>query len=272
MAAPEEETVQFLFGENEDVQVVNLVYDLVWYRVLGQLSGNSTEIGCGVDENDENSKVPKFGAWDGEEAVAYTMYFDHARKNKNQGQMKNPNEPQPNRDSPHQNSDARADQVTQENENLRKPDASLSHQENKGRGSTNQQVNEQTGGRLPIEPRQKQAMQSVGSDASIERSPLHSRAVGRGGGGPPSFDGKNSFDSAHGTPGRSRPRAGSQTPDRGPSVPEFGAWNTDPAQADGYTDVFERVGKAKKGEATPNNGRPSYAGHRKDETKVYIYG
>lgn len=40
------------------------------------------------------SKVPKFGAWEGGEN--YTVYFDNARKTKNNGQAINPNDPQEN--------------------------------------------------------------------------------------------------------------------------------------------------------------------------------
>ncbi|GAB2214672.1 hypothetical protein Droror1_Dr00019032 [Drosera rotundifolia] len=231
------------------------------------------------------SKVPQFGAWHGEEDVTYTTYFDEARKNKNQGQMINPNDPQLNQvkqeagrreypDNP--NPTVRADLVKQEGGNIQKPDSSLSRHGNRSRQSTAQNIEEGTGGRVPIEPRQKPAVQFVGSDAGngIGRSPLHTRAAGgeRGAKGPSSFDQNHSSDSAHGTPGRSRPRSVSQTSERGASVPEFGAWNKDPAQAESYTDVFERVSNERKGGETPHNIRTSHNGTSRNRANDEVKG
>ncbi|XP_057534760.1 RPM1-interacting protein 4-like [Amaranthus tricolor] len=51
------------------------------------------------------SKVPKFGAWEGGEN--YTVYFDNARKKKNNGQMINPNDPEENPEMFSRNGDQR---------------------------------------------------------------------------------------------------------------------------------------------------------------------
>lgn len=249
-----------LLTERDFVQLAKGVVDRLFFS---SLASSHSFIHC--SSSMAKSKVPQFGAWHGEEDVTYTLYFDEARKNKNQGQMINPNESQLNRDLySQQNPTVHADLVKQEGGNIQKPDSSLSRHGNRSRRSTAQDNEEGAGGRVPIEPRQKPAVQFVGSDAgnAIGRSPLHPRAPGgeRGAKGPSSFDQNHSSDSAHGTPGRSRPRSVSQTSERGASVPEFGAWNKDPAQAESYTDVFERVGIERKGGETPHNIRKSHNG------------
>lgn len=53
----------------------------------------------------------------------------------------------------------------------------------------------------------RQAKTSIGSENSFDRSPLHphyqAKVTGKGSGSP-AYEGKNSYDSSHGTPGRSR--------------------------------------------------------------------
>ncbi|KAI8014712.1 RPM1-interacting protein 4 [Camellia lanceoleosa] len=46
----------------------------------------------------QRSHVPKFGNWESEENVPYTVYFDKARKGRTGGKMINPNDPQENPD------------------------------------------------------------------------------------------------------------------------------------------------------------------------------
>lgn len=41
----------------------------------------------------QRSQVPKFGNWESEEDVPYTVYFDNARKGKKGGKMMNPSDP-----------------------------------------------------------------------------------------------------------------------------------------------------------------------------------
>ncbi|GAB4830241.1 hypothetical protein Ancab_040678 [Ancistrocladus abbreviatus] len=238
----------------------------------------------------DNSKVPKFGAWEGGEDVAYSTYFENARKNKTRGQM-NPNEPQMNRDVlPRRDPPAHASHpalktepkepptyeqrgFTKEGGDFRKGAHSLSRQDNSSQGSSkDQQVNQRSGGRGSVETPHKLASQTAVSDSNFEKSPFHPRAAGRGSNGPPSFDGKSSSDSVSGAQGRHRPKQGSQAPDKGPSVPEFGAWNKNPAQAEGYTHVFDVVRQERRGGTTPENINQSShqntpAHHTKNEPK-----
>ncbi|KAG8362930.1 hypothetical protein BUALT_BualtUnG0022200 [Buddleja alternifolia] len=100
-----------------------------------------------------------------------------------------------------------------------------------------------------------------GSDRSVDHSPHHPHSRERVGGknsgiSSPSWERKASSEGSHGlapsTPGRSRLRSvtrGDDSPDRGPAVPKFGDWDeTDPAAAEGYTHIFNRVREEKNSE------------------------
>ncbi|KAL9671232.1 hypothetical protein QQ045_008798 [Rhodiola kirilowii] len=94
---------------------------------------------------------------------------------------------------------------------------------------------------------------SVGSEHSIDRSPLHphyqAKITGRGSGSP-SWEGKGA--TAHGTPGRSRLKNRDDDLDRGAAVPKFGEWDEDnPASADGFTHIFNQV-REERHTGTPN--------------------
>lgn len=56
-----------------------------------------------------------------------------------------------------------------------------------------------------VDPRRRPSRQSTGSEYSVERSPLHRQAKTPGRDSP-SWEGKSSYESSHGTPGRSRLR------------------------------------------------------------------
>ncbi|KAL2336815.1 hypothetical protein Fmac_011261 [Flemingia macrophylla] len=121
--------------------------------------------------------------------------------------------------------------------------------------------------------RRRPSRQSTGSEP-IDRSPLHRQAKTPGRDSP-SWEGKNSYDS-HGTPGRSRLRPinrGDETPDKGAAVPKFGDWNeSDPASADGFTHIFNKVREEKQVGAghvpgTPN-GRQYAAQNQSSDDKA----
>ncbi|OIW01289.1 hypothetical protein TanjilG_10450 [Lupinus angustifolius] len=108
--------------------------------------------------------------------------------------------------------------------------------------------------------RRRPSRQSTGSEYSVERSPLHrqARAPAKDS---PSREGKSSYDSSHGTPGRSRLRPvhrGDESPDRGAAVPKFGDWNeNNPAAADGYTHIFNKVREERQVAAGNAPGTPN---------------
>ncbi|KAL0340598.1 UNVERIFIED_CONTAM: RPM1-interacting protein 4 [Sesamum radiatum] len=132
--------------------------------------------------------------------------------------------------------------------------------------------------------------QSVGSDRSVDHSPLHPHSQARAGRtsgiSSPSWERKATSEGSHGlapsTPGRSRLRSvtrGDDSPDRSPAVPKFGDWDeTNPASAEGYTHIFNRVREKKHSETgkvpvvptetSHSNGHKQYGN---DNAKVNRY-
>lgn len=206
--------------------------------------------------------VPKFGNWESEDNVPYTVYFDKARKGKTGGKMINPNDPQENpemfadkipppappRSRPHTEPDEpvgrRAVRPTDDRRMSREDNEYQPSNDNVGRRNAGGSAY-QRGGQGAATGRP--AKQSAGSENSFDRSPLHPHyqaKVGGRGSGSPAWDGKNSYDSSHGTPGRSRmkPTRGDDSPDRGAAVPRFGEWDeNNPSSADNYTHIFNKV-------------------------------
>ncbi|XP_061337417.1 RPM1-interacting protein 4-like isoform X2 [Gastrolobium bilobum] len=228
----------------------------------------------------QRSHVPKFGNWESEDDVPYTAYFDKARKGRTGIKIINPNDPEENSDLVPDDSlsdslapsskpivDKGSAQSTNE---LRKSledgdpkhfiDSPARH-DNAGNKSASDSAPRHGGhGVGSNDSRRRPSRQSTGSEYSIERSPLHrqARTPGRDS---PSLEGKNSYDSSHGTPGRSRLRPvnrGDETPDKGAAVPKFGEWDvTNPASADGYTHIFNKVREERQGGAGQVPGTPN---------------
>jgi RPM1-interacting protein 4 len=181
----------------------------------------------------QRSHVPKFGNWESEENVPYTAFFDKARKGRTGGKMINPNDPEENPDilpndsasAQGPTSRARAEpeepirqgagrsaderRTSREDDDLRQFTDSPALNENLGTRATNESAYQRQGGRgvTPGETHRRPARPSIGSENSVERSPLHrqARASARDSGvNSPSWEGKTSYDGSHGTPGRSR--------------------------------------------------------------------
>lgn len=207
--------------------------------------------------------VPKFGNWESEDNVPYTVYFDKARKGKTGGKMINPNDPQENpemfaniKTSPPPPPPAPRPKPTPEPEQpVHKRAVRPTHDRRVSREEseyppTNDNTSRRTsGGSTPQRGGQGAAGagRQVKNDHSFDKSPLHphyqAKVTGKGSGSP-SWEGKNSYDSSHGTPGRSRmkPTRGDDSPDRGAAVPRFGEWDeNNPSSADNYTHIFNKV-------------------------------
>lgn len=210
--------------------------------------------------------VPKFGNWENEDNVPYTVYFDKARKHKG-GKMINPNDPQENPDM-FSNIDpsAPASRPPKLRPRLDEPMGrggvrpTPEHREGREDGDFRQFSNspargENTGHRTPNESSNggrgqrpaRAARPSTGPEQSFERSPLHpqyqAKIMGGGSGGSPAWQGRN-HDSSHGTPGRSRlrPARGDESPDKSAAVPRFGEWDeSDPQAAENFTGIFNKV-------------------------------
>ncbi|XP_038713109.1 RPM1-interacting protein 4-like [Tripterygium wilfordii] len=215
----------------------------------------------------QSSHVPKFGNWESEGNVPYTVYFEKARKGRNDGRVINPNDPE-------ENPEIVSDYVAAKAPSLKMnvaPEKPISqgavgrtHERRRSREDGNlkqfgdpparhDHINRRAsepapryGGRgVSSGDTHKRPTKSVGSENSIEQSPLHHQArSGRGVRAPsPAWEGKGSYEGSHGTPGRprTRPSAADESQDN-VALPKFGEWNDkDPASADGYTDIFEKV-------------------------------
>ncbi|XP_059290014.1 RPM1-interacting protein 4-like [Lycium ferocissimum] len=227
--------------------------------------------------------VPKFGNWESEDDTPYTAVFDNARKTRGGGKIINPNDPQENPDmfpnvAPPSKPKTR---VSREDGDFR----ANSPARNGGRGSNSG----------------RPARQSGGSDHGIAKSPLHpnshynqAKISGRVAASPV-LEGKNSYDSSHGTPGRSfesarntpgrsfesarntpgrsfesahatpgRYQTKQESPDRGAVVPKFGEWDdNDPQAAENYTEVFNKV----REERHVDSGNPGAVGRASYSTQ-----
>ncbi|KAK8654124.1 hypothetical protein V6N13_128099 [Hibiscus sabdariffa] len=217
----------------------------------------------------QRSRVPKFGTWESEGNVPYTAYFNKAREGRNGGKIVNPNDPQ---ESPelHQEPVGHGPRRSREEGELKQYADSPARNENGNRRASGDSTPSRYGrGVGSGEATKRFTRASIGSENSIDKSPLHhqARGAGRSSMVSPAWEGKTSYDSSHGTPGRSkmRPSArGNGSPDKGAAVPKFGDWDEkNPSSADGYTHIFNLVreernngGNATPGERSPYNNTP----------------
>lgn len=169
-------------------------------------------------------------------------------------------------------------QLNQDEGYLRNTDSSLRNA-NAARKTPSESPQHLYGGLSAGDTTKKASRQSMESDHSNEHSPLHPhfnvRTGVKGiGVSSPSWERKGSSEGGHGvapfTPGRSRLRSitkGDDTPDHGLAVPKFGDWDeTDPASAEEYTQVFEKVREEKQSgaEKVPSMPtEPSYSNSEK---------
>ncbi|KAM0925139.1 hypothetical protein ACQ4PT_004377 [Festuca glaucescens] len=202
--------------------------------------------------------VPKFGNWDNDGNVPYTLYFDNARKGKGVGgKPMNPNDPVDNPEA-FPSSYAAPSPVRSGSEhgrvaaNLPPPSPPPAHRQ---------------GGASPYrgEPPRRGAGRAGGYsvEQSPSPSPLHpysqSRAADNSVEGSPYGLVSNSVDRPN------RPRGtlrGNETPTRGSAVPKFGDWDSNPASADGYTHIFNKVREEKSTQAKAPAGFGKDAGPR----------
>ncbi|XP_019184116.1 PREDICTED: RPM1-interacting protein 4-like isoform X2 [Ipomoea nil] len=138
-------------------------------------------------------------------------------------------------------------QLSQEEGDLRRTTDSPLQHESAGRKSPLESPLHRNAGETPRRASRQ-------SDRSLEVSPLHphshARLGGKGSGvSSPSWERKGSSEGGRGiapsTPARSRLRPVAKvddTPDNSPVVPKFGDWDdNDPASAEQFTQVFDRV-------------------------------
>lgn len=188
----------------------------------------------------KNAHVPKFGNWDSDGNVPYTLFFENARKGKGAGaaaggKMINPNDPAEN------------------------PEAFSVAAPSPPPGRHERRPSD-----APPPPMSPNPYYAAGS-------PYHRHAAGE----PPRRAGGYSVDQSPAHPyssesagyglvassvDRSRAKGasrGNETPTRGSAVPKFGDWDANPASADGYTHIFNKVREEKQ---TTQAGKPAAYG------------
>ncbi|XP_051143710.1 RPM1-interacting protein 4-like [Andrographis paniculata] len=231
------------------------------------------------------SNVPKFGNWENEDNVPYTVYFEKARKNRGGGKMTNPNDPQENqevfdvppRSKPNEPVGRGAAERVAEQRGGSKGDGDLIHP-NKSPARVENTV-QKTGNELnygaPRGQRPARPARTSGGSDSMERSPLHPRypakvmGVGSASPTPTSWDGRN-YESVRGDQGRSRPKPvarGDESPDASAAVPKFGEWDeNDPSSAEQFTGIFDKVREERH--SSHNNvsgGTPRHSSHNRGQ-------
>ncbi|GJN04062.1 hypothetical protein PR202_ga21573 [Eleusine coracana subsp. coracana] len=200
-----------------------------------------------MQQKQNKSHVPKFGNWEKEGNVPYTLYFENARKGKG-GKMINPNDPAENPEA-FSSSSVAAPSPNRSSEGGGRSTPPPQHQ------SPNPYAREPP-------PRRGRASGGGGGGYSVEQSPVHpysNKAAGDYSSESAAGYGlvANSVDRSRGKSGGGGSR-GNETPTRGSAVPKFGDWDSNPASADGYTHIFNKVREEKQTQA----GRS--AGHGKD--------
>ncbi|XP_062190899.1 RPM1-interacting protein 4-like isoform X2 [Phragmites australis] len=201
----------------------------------------------------KQAHVPKFGNWDNDGNVPYTVYFENARKGKGAGgKMINPNDPAENPEafsvaapSPNRSEGGSAAAPPRHE---RRPSDAPPLSPNPYAGSP---YHRHAGGEPPRRGSGGGGGRT-GGGYSVEQSPLH----------PYSHSSKADYSENGGyglvanSVERSRAKGGSrgnETPTRGSAVPRFGDWDSNPASADGYTHIFNQVREEKQSQA----GKPA---------------
>ncbi|KAL6011293.1 hypothetical protein ACLOJK_001738 [Asimina triloba] len=212
----------------------------------------------------QRSPVPKFGNWESGENVPYTVYFDEARKGR---KLINPNDPQENPDAFSNNAPlVRAPSPSIKPAPYPNHETRPSKEDGKVRQITEDFVGRRAAGTDSPHQRDHGGNSGRSNRLSNEQSPLHpifqAKVSYKNGVSSPSWERKGSSERSHGfapTPGRSklRPTArGDETwvisdmawqPQKGAAVPKFGDWDeSNPAAADGYTHIFNKVREEKQ--------------------------
>ncbi|CAM8894212.1 unnamed protein product [Rhodiola kirilowii] len=175
--------------------------------------------------------VPQFGNWEGQQNVPYTVVFDKARQGRG-GKMVNPNDPQQIPELYNNPNPTTRPRTTEQNKPVQRPvhERKPSREGNAGRRAD---------GIIGEGNRRTPSRTSIGSDHSIDRSPLHAQSQ-------PKKTGRGT------TPGRSGPKPRDDDFNRGTAIPAFGNWDpSNPESGDGFTKIFKNASEEKH-TGTPN--------------------
>uniref|UniRef100_M8BHU3 RIN4 pathogenic type III effector avirulence factor Avr cleavage site domain-containing protein n=1 Tax=Aegilops tauschii TaxID=37682 RepID=M8BHU3_AEGTA len=194
-----------------------------------------------MQKQQKNAHVPKFGNWDNDGNVPYTLYFDNARKGKG-GKPINPNDPV-------ENPEAFSSSVVAP--------------------SPNRSFDQGRPALPPASPPPAHHHERRPSDAPAAAPPLsppHPHSVTGTVPAAPVGQSRAEYSDGSGyglvanSVDRSRARGASRGNEQGSAVPKFGDWDSNPASADGYTHIFNKVREEKSTQAkAPGLGKDNVA-------------
>ncbi|KAK9062554.1 hypothetical protein SSX86_019741 [Deinandra increscens subsp. villosa] len=212
----------------------------------------------------QHPKVPKFGDWEGQDDVPYTVYFEKAKKNRKS---------KTNTQIPDPSSKEEPSFEVPEEAQIRYGDSAKSEPEKpKGTRMSRGEVDLRKSTEPPSQPK-RISRPSAGSVQSFDNSPVHppyqTKARNRG-----SVSSESSYG-AGSTPGRTRVgqvSRGDETADDGPAIPKFGDWDdNNPASAEQYTEVFNKARQDKHGGGGKSpiitSENANYFGQRNEKSK-----
>lgn len=198
----------------------------------------------------KHSHVPKFGNWDNDNNIPYTIYFDNARKDKS-GVKMNPNDPEENPEAfmfMTGGSEINADNYhafqSPPHVNSRKPISSVEKHHIEGHTRHHHADQQKSGSHQSI------TFES-GSDKSysdftlVQPSPRRVRSDHKK---KSLAEGSNSFSqSIPGITNRSGSYPSAYNHHRAASIPKFGDWDeTDPKSGEGFSVIFNKVKEEKQ--------------------------
>ncbi|KAI7724404.1 hypothetical protein M8C21_007023 [Ambrosia artemisiifolia] len=224
----------------------------------------------------QRSQVPKFGDWDNQDDVPYTVYFEKAkkgRKSKMNSQISYPSSNnEPSFEAPDEAHIRYGEPIKSEPERPKVKDSSRIKHETRVSG---EEVDLRKSSDSLSQPR-RVSRPSAGSVQSFDNSPMHPRHHARGG-NKASVSSESSYGAGSSTPGRARlgqVTRGDENVDDGTAIPKFGDWDdNDPASGERYTEVFNKARQDKHAAGgrspmiTSEDG--NYFGQRKEKSKVF---
>ncbi|KAL8201722.1 hypothetical protein R6Q57_010869 [Mikania cordata] len=250
-------------------------------------------------------KVPKFGDWENQNDVPYTVYFEKAkkgRKSKMNPQISDPSsnsEPsvqgpeeaqirygestksEPDKSEVHDSSGTkdetrvRGEEVYLTKSEPDKPKVKDSSGTNYETRVSREEVDLRKSSDSSSQPR-RNSRQSGGSVQSFDNSPVHPRHHARAG-NMGSVSSESNYGAGSSTPGRTRlgqVTRGDENADDGPAIPKFGGWDdNDPTSGEGYTEVFNKVRQDKHagGGRSPiiTTDNANFYGQRNEKSKGF---
>lgn len=256
----------------------------------------------------QHVNMPRFGDWETNDDVPYTVVFEKAR-HKKKDVKRTPSNPQQspstfsdnhspvqatlfqsetNSGAPNGREALRTNHVrssSREDGYLRTNSDSLQHRDTVNPKVSTDSPLHRHGSIDSVGTPKRATRQNVGSDRRIEHSPLNANHQAKvpaqvSGMPSPAWERKGSTERGNNlaslTPGRSRLRPVTQsaeTPDHSAAVPKFGEWDeSDPTSADGFTHVFNKV-REEKMNGTGNVSaaafrKPYYKDQKQHENKT----